>query len=91
MINESNSNVEHEGFVFEDSNNYMFKLKNHFYKFWKNLRSVKTRIANGHNVPLGWCKDALGTEFIGWCKKQDRTYLFETSIIELREKFLISR
>ena len=91
LINESNSNVEHEGFVFEDSNNYMFKLKNHFYKFWKNLRSVKTRIANGHNVPLGWCKDALGTEFIGWCKKQDRTYLFETSIIELREKFLISR
>ena len=91
LINESNSNIEHEGFVFEDANNYMFKLKNHFYKFWKNLRSVKDRIAKGHNVPLGWCKDPLGTEFIGWCKKQDRNYLSESSIIKLRENFLNSR
>lgn len=91
ILNESKSNDEHEGYVFEDANNYMFKLKNHFYKFWKNLRSVKDRIAKGHNVPLGWCKEPIGTEFIGWCKKQNKDFLSNTGIIKLREIFLNSR
>lgn len=88
ILAETKSNNEHEGYVFEDNAAYMFKLKNHFYKFWKNLRSVKDRIAKGYNIPLGWCQDALATEFIGWCYKQDRSFLSENSIIDLREKFL---
>lgn len=88
ILEEQKSNEEREGFVFEDANNYMFKLKNKFYKFWKQLRSVKDRLAKGHNIPLGWCQDALGTEFIGWCKNQSRDYLSSSNIIELRKKFM---
>ena len=88
IYSEKNSNNEHEGYVFEDSINYMFKLKNHFYKFWKNLRSIKNNIAKGYNISLNSYKDTAITDFIEWCYKQDKNYLLNNSIITLREHFL---
>ena len=33
-----------EGFVVEDSNNFMFKIKLPYYSFWKQMRALKDRI-----------------------------------------------
>ena len=43
---------EIEGFVFVDSNNFMFKYKTPFYKFWKNMRKVKEYVAKGAPVNI---------------------------------------
>jgi tRNA splicing ligase len=36
--------VKYEGRVLEDSENYMLKYKTRYYKFWKQMRSVKERV-----------------------------------------------
>lgn len=36
--------VKYEGWVLEDSENYMLKYKTRYYKFWKQMRSVKERV-----------------------------------------------
>lgn len=38
---------EIEGFVFVDQNNFMFKYKTPFYKFWKDMRRMKEYIDKG--------------------------------------------
>lgn len=90
FINEfQNDDVsEIEGYVVEDSNKYMFKLKGKYYKMWKHLRSVKDVIAKGHTLPMGWAQTPIENYFVNWCKKQDREYLLNTDIITLRNKFL---
>lgn len=89
FINNEQNNYEyqHEGYVFEDANEYMFKLKGKFYKFWKQLRSVKDRIARGTNIQYGWCQDAQMTNVIGWMLKQSKE-LLQKNIIYIRNKYL---
>ena len=38
---------KHEGYVFEDAAGYRVKFKSSFYKFWKQMRSLKERIQGG--------------------------------------------
>jgi tRNA splicing ligase len=40
-----------EGYVCEDSNCYMFKVKNDWYKYWKRMRSVVQAIASERHSP----------------------------------------
>lgn len=42
--------IRYEGWVFEDQNQFMFKYKTRFYKFWKQMRAVKERLQQGNNV-----------------------------------------
>jgi predicted kinase len=67
-----------EGFVFVDSNNFMFKYKCEYYKYWKVLRSQVEKIkAGGHSK--------IEHPFIDWVL-EDKARLFR-DIISLREEY----
>lgn len=80
-----------EGFVVEDANGYMFKVKSHYYLMWKKLRSVA-----GETIKFG-CIHGSGqlytptmNYFYSWVK--DRWLEFKngnyrTDIISLRNMF----
>ena len=38
---EGHEHIETEGFVIEDSSGFRFKVKLEYYRFWKNVRTVK--------------------------------------------------
>ncbi len=76
-----------EGFVIEDQNKYMFKLKGKFYKTWKMLRGLKDQIGKGRTLKMGFAQTPLENYFIAWCKKQDRQFLLDSDIIKLRTAF----
>ena len=85
---EQDYTIEHEGWVFEDANNFMLKFKTPFYKFWKQMRSVKDRIMNEKEVKhtgnpiaddvIDYMVNILGVEGVRNCM----------SIIDVREKWL---
>jgi hypothetical protein len=77
-----------EGFVLEDANKYMFKLKGGYYKRWKHLRQVKDTLSKGRPLKMGWAQSPEENYFVDWCKKQDRQFLETSSIIQLRNMFL---
>ena len=90
FINNASENMEHiEGFVLEDANHYMFKLKVKWYKIWKHLRTIKDHIAKGHSFKTGFAQTPLENYFIKWCKDQSRELLFNNDIITLRKRFEI--
>lgn len=71
-----------EGFVIEDSVGYMTKLKLHYYKFWKRLRSVAQSVLKyGTYKYTGSLLTPIENEFFGWCK-----YLFNTLSSEKRDE-----
>lgn len=71
-----------EGFVIEDSIGYMTKLKLHYYKLWKRLRSVVQSVLRyGNYKYTGSLLTPIENEFFGWCK-----YLFNTLSSDEREK-----
>ena len=87
-----------EGFVIEDSVGYMTKLKLHYYKFWKRLRSVAQSVLKfGNYKYMGSLLTPLENEFFGWCKtlfttlsSDERTELRDksyTNICSLRKMF----
>ena len=77
-----------EGFVLEDTNKYMFKLKGGYYKRWKHLRQVKDTLSKGRSLKMGWAQSPEENYFVDWCKKQDKLFLETSSIIQLRNIFL---
>lgn len=92
----NNRNIE--GFVIEDSNNYMVKIKLHYYKFWKKLRGVfQTYMKYGHYRNTGCLLSTLDNEFLLYVKelydgleKEDRRKITEeygNNICEIRRKF----
>jgi tRNA splicing ligase len=85
---ETDNISEIEGYVLEDANKYMFKLKGKYYKLWKNLRSIKDKIAKDHQFKTGFAQTPIENYFIDWCKKQDKNYLLNSNIIDLRDDFL---
>lgn len=89
FINNTSNKMEHiEGFVLEDMNHYMFKLKVKWYKIWKNLRRIKDHIGKGHSFNLGFAQTPIENYFIGWCKNQNKNVLLTNNIITLRKMFL---
>ena len=55
-----------EGYVFEDKNGFMFKLKTNWYKQWKSIRSAINRVANGKAIECRYeCSKEL-VRFIEW-------------------------
>lgn len=87
-----------EGFVIEDCTGFMFKLKLHYYSFWKHMRSVAQSVLSyGTYKYTGSLTDAMSNEFYGFCKMKygslsqtERQALKQASfnnIISLREEF----
>jgi len=82
--------IEHEGFVVEDSNCFMFKIKTPYYNRWKSFRGmldIFKKCKDINNLKLK--NNSLYNEkFFLFLKTLDKE-LLECNIIELREKFLI--
>lgn len=77
-----------EGFVFEDANNFMFKLKTYYYNYWKYARKIKEEIYKlGYLKRTGGLYDETLNLFHGWCKILTKEEL-KKSIIDLRNQFL---
>jgi len=77
-----------EGYVMVDAQGYQFKLKGAWYRKWKDLRTFKQQIANGHGIKkFSSVQSPLKIAFIGWITKKGREYCAERSIIQLRNEF----
>lgn len=76
-----------EGFVIEDSNLFMTKIKTQYYKFWKSMRNVAKEVyKKGYINKTSILITPLSNEFYGWLRNQDKETLSK-DIIELRERF----
>lgn len=80
-----------EGFVIEDANHFMFKIKTEWYKTWKMLRSLKDRVHSVNFRISDYAFDETAVAFLNWCKKKDAEYVQNTNIITLRNEFEESR
>lgn len=82
-----------EGFVIEDSNGYMVKLKLNYYNFWKFMRSVAHEaIRKGYIDPkrTAALTTALANQFYGWVKtmhEAENPELVPKDICTLRRMF----
>ena len=77
-----------EGFVVEDYDGFMFKIKLQYYKKWKFLRGIKEKMSKGHQVNLGQLRNPEENDFYGFLKGKSRDQLAAESIISLRNEFL---
>lgn len=60
-----------EGFVIEDANGYMVKLKLTYYNFWKFMRGIAHEtLKKGHTNRTSLLTTPVANEFYTWCKKQ---------------------
>ena len=60
-----------EGFVIEDANGYMVKLKLTYYNFWKFMRSIANEtLKKGYTSRTSLLTTPVANEFYVWCKKQ---------------------
>lgn len=81
-----------EGFVIEDSNLFMTKIKTEYYKFWKQMRGVAREVSKkGYISKTSVLRTPLANEFYGWLREQNTETLEDKNIIELRELFLSSK
>lgn len=77
-----------EGYVMVDAQGYQFKLKGAWYRKWKDLRTFKQQIGNGHGIKkFSSVQSPLKIAFIGWAVKKGKDYCAERSIIQLRNEF----
>lgn len=80
---------EIEGFVIEDNNGWMMKIKLYYYSFWKHMRSVADEVFRSGNFRrTGSLTTPEANYFFGFCKKLYEQEEHPTRIIELREMFL---
>ena len=88
-----------EGFVFEDANGFMFKLKTSYYNEWKMLRGAAIKILRSGNMNFtGALQSVESNYFYGWCRekfatlnKQERWDYSKRDIISLRDEFRLDK
>lgn len=85
-----------EGYVFEDSNRFMVKVKSGYYDEWKKLRGVANMVLKcGYLRRTGMLTNELENFFYGFLKevyskyynKDEKSYPIKTDIISLRKMF----
>lgn len=83
-----------EGFVIEDANGYMVKLKLHYYNFWKFMRNVSHEaIRFGYIRKTAALTTALSNQYYGWVRTLHDTENLESvprDICTLRRMFFES-
>ena len=78
-----------EGFVIEDNNGFMIKIKLYYYSFWKKMRSVAEEVfRTGNYRRTGSLTTPEANYFFGFCKDIREIEGHPTHIIPLREMFL---
>ena len=80
-----------EGWVFEDTDGYHFKLKTAWYTTWKQLRKLKADIVARHSFSTSCLTSPIMNYFYEWMKKQDPEKLERMSIVDAREEFFKQR
>lgn len=73
---------EIEGFVVEDSNGYMFKIKIGYYNFWKKIRSIKESMKKGKEVKGNTEMEQSVIDFL-----KVNPNLLREDVITIREQF----
>lgn len=79
-----------EGYVLEDSNHFMVKLKTNYYNTWKYLRARMENDLKKNNFDVSVCKNELEEKFIRYLqeKYENKDYdLQEINIIDERHNF----
>lgn len=84
-----------EGFVFEDTDGFMFKLKVAYYNDWKMLRTAANKIFRSGNINFtGALQSIESNYFYGWCRdkfaeldRHGRWAYSKRNIIDLRDEF----
>ena len=84
-----------EGFVIEDENHFMTKIKLSYYSKWKKLRQVADTTLRHGAIKANWQFGVEESkEFYEWLREKvyplrqsDGTYSFATDIIALRNRF----
>ena len=79
-----------EGFVIEDANGYMVKLKTEYYNFWKFMRSIADEIlTKGYTTRTSHLSTPEANYFVDWvtAKKLPPVYKAPRDIISLRKEF----
>ena len=74
-----------EGAVFEDASGWMYKYKTKYYKFWKEMRGLKERMASGKQVAKKYIDDDW-ISFYKFCEKLTPEQL-NRDIITLRKEW----
>lgn len=76
----------HEGYVFEDAQNFRVKFKSRFYQFWKEMRAVKDILANGRaNRKTYKTKEEI--QVVKLLESHSRDELKAMSIIDVENEF----
>ena len=76
-----------EGFVLEDANGLMVKIKTDYYNFWKRMRYVASEVAeNGFIKKQSIVSEPLAKSFYDWLLTQPKE-IQELNIISLRDMF----
>lgn len=92
---ETDCDKDIEGWVIEDSNGYMIKLKNQYYNFWKFMRGLSAEvIRKGYTDRTASLTTPIANIYYGWLKafvepktKEERAELSK-DIVTLRRWFL---
>lgn len=81
-----------EGFVIEDNNGFMIKIKLYYYSFWKHMRSVaQETLKSGNFRRTGSLTTPEANRFFGFCKElfaNKENFEPPTHIIALRKLYL---
>jgi len=83
---------EVEGYVVEDVNGFMFKIKSPFYGFWKHMRAIKESMMHkgGRDIRTGSLLTPEANEFYAWLKAQPLRQI-RKDIISLRKRYLTQK
>ena len=77
-----------EGFVLEDAEGSMVKIKLEYYTFWKHMRAVFESFKKyGNYLYTSSLTTPRGNYFYGFIKNKSREELQDTDIIKLRKEF----
>ena len=78
-----------EGFVVEDDSGFNFKIKLHYYAFWKQMRSLLVMVSSRKEVvDFGrYLEPETAKEFYNFLKTQPQKNLENLSLIQLRKAF----
>jgi predicted kinase len=75
-----------EGFVIDDTDGFMVKLKLYYYNLWKYLRILKEKIERNEEINVEGIKTDIAIDFIKFLETLPQEDL-ELDIINLRDKF----
>ena len=77
-----------EGFVVEDANGFMIKIKLYYYTFWKNMRAMAEEVfKTGYFRKMSSLATPLANYFYAWCMKIRTWEDHPNNIISLRKMF----